>query len=125
VQALLAQGDKVGATEHAWVSFERAHGAQVASTDRAKAEAKEVELAAREQVRKEEVDKARKDAGVITGSAGGAGAHENRNAGGSSHDDIARAREAMIREGEAPGTPAAAAFRRMVIGPSLGFLNQP
>jgi hypothetical protein len=30
----------------------------------------------------------------------------------------------MRREGEAPGSPGAMLFRKMVIGPSLGFLNQ-
>jgi hypothetical protein len=29
----------------------------------------------------------------------------------------------MRREGEAPGSPGAMLFRKMVIGPSLGFLN--
>jgi hypothetical protein len=125
VQALLAQGDKVGATEHAWVSFQRAHGEQVAAADRAKAEATEAELAAREQVRKEQVEKARRDAGIVTGSAGGAGAHENRNVTGASREEINAAMDRMRREGEAPGSPGAMAFRKMVIGPSLGFLNQP
>ncbi len=119
VNALLAQGNKVGATELAWVSFERAHGEQVAAADRAKAEDKEADLAAREQVRKEQVEKARKDAGVITGSAGGAGGHEKTNAGGASREEIQAAVEAMRREGDAPGSPAAMRFRAMVIGPSL------
>jgi hypothetical protein len=123
VQALLAQGDRVGATEHAWVSFERAHGAQVVAADHAKAEATEADLAAREQVRQEQLRIARKDAGVISGSAGGAGAHENRGATGASREEIESARERMRREGEAPGSPGAMLFRKMVIGPSLGFLN--
>jgi hypothetical protein len=123
VQALLAQGDRQGATEHAWVSFERAHGAQVVAADHAKAEATEADLAAREQVRQEQLRIARKDAGVISGSAGGAGAHENKGATGASREEIESARERMRREGEAPGSPGAMLFRKMVIGPSLGFLN--
>lgn len=123
VDALLAQGDKVGATEFAWTSFQKIHGAEVTARDRAKDEATEAELAAREQVRQEQLAKARKDAGVITGSAGGVGAHENRNVTGASREEIAAAMEQMRREGEAPGSPAAQLFRKMVIGPSLGFLN--
>lgn len=119
VNALLAKGNKRGATVLAWKSFEATHGAQVAAQDRAKAEATEAELAAREQVRNEAVEKARKDAGVIVGSAGGAGAHENRNAAGASREEIAAAVEAMRREGDAPGSAAARRFREMVIGPSL------
>jgi hypothetical protein len=123
VNALLAQGDRQGAVETAWVSFERAHGAQVAATDRATAEATEANLAAREQVRNEAVKAARRDAGVITGSVGGAGAHENRNATGASAEEIQAATEAMRREGDGPGSAAAIRFRQMVIGPSLGFLK--
>lgn len=118
VKALLAQGNRTAATELAWKSFERAHGDQIAAEDKTKAESKEADLSAREQVRKEQVEKARKDAGVIQGSAGGAGVHE-RSAAGGSREEIEAARDAMRREGDAPGSPAAMRFRHLVIGPSL------
>lgn len=118
VNALLAQGDRLGATLLAWQSFEKAHGEQVSAEEKAKAESKEADLAAREQVRQEQLEKARKDAGVIQGSAGGAGVHQNPHA-ATSQEEIVAARERMIREGDAPGTPAAKRFRDLVIGPSL------
>jgi hypothetical protein len=118
INALLAQGNKVAATELAWTSFEKVHGEQVEAATRAKAEDREADLAAREQVRKEQLEKARKDAGVIQGSAGGAGVHE-RAAGVGSREEIDAAKEAMRREGDAPGSPAAARWRALVIGPSL------
>lgn len=114
VNALVKANDLIGATEHAWLSFEKSHGAQVAAADRAKAEEKEADLAARGQVREELVDKARRDAGVVTGSTGGMGVHENRNA-GVSREEIVAAREAMTREGDAPGSPAAQRFRQLII----------
>ena len=118
VNALMAQGRKLEATELAWQTYERVHGAEIATSDHAKAQDKEEDLKAREQVREEKVREARRDAGVIVGSSGGAGIHE-RNASGSSRDEVAAATEAMRREGDAPGSPAAMRFRQLVIGPSL------
>lgn len=118
VNALLAQNDKIGATEMAWQSFAAKHSAAVANTIQTKAEAKEEDLAAREQVRQEALAAARKDAGVVTGSAGGAGVHESRNT-GASREEVAALTEAIRREGDAPGSPAAMRFRQLIIGPSL------
>lgn len=118
IRALLREGNFDGkrkATELAWTSFERAHGSQVAAEAQQTNESREAELAAREQVRQEQVARARKDAGVVTGSAGGAGAHENPNAGGASREEIEMLRDAMRREGDAPGSPAAMRFRRAII----------
>jgi len=114
VNALLAQGNRTAATELAWTSFERSHGDQIEATVKAKAEDKESELAAREQVRKEQVEKARKDAGVIQGSAGGAGIHQGGVA-ANSREEIEASRDQMRREGDAPGSPAAMRFRQMII----------
>lgn len=114
VNALLAQGDKIGATELAWTTFKKVHGDQVTAAERASAEEAEADLAAREQVRKEQLERARRDAGAIQGSAGGAGVHERPVAGGSLEERQA-AMEAMRREGDAPGSPAAKRFRELVI----------
>jgi len=118
VNALLAQEKRLEATLLAWKSFEKTHTDMLSAEGRAKAEEKEMELTAREQVRKEKTIEARKDAGVIVGSPGGAGAHENRNA-AHSREEIEAVRDQMRREGDAPGSPAALRFRQMVIGPSL------
>jgi hypothetical protein len=114
VNALLAQEKRLEATLTAWTSFQRTHSDMLSAETRAKAEEKEADLAAREQVRKERVEAARKDAGVITGSAGGAGVHEGRDARASA-EEIEAMRERMRREGDSPGSPAAMRFRQMVI----------
>jgi hypothetical protein len=118
VNALLAQGKRTEATVLAWKEFARTHSEMLSSEERAKAEVKESDLAAREQVRQEQVAAARRDAGVVNGSPGGSGVHERGNAGASA-EEIAAMRDRMVREGEAPGSPAAMRFRQMVIGPSL------
>lgn len=119
VNALLAQGDKIQATVLAWKSYERMNTGALSAASHAKAVETEADLAAREQVRKEQVQKARVDAGVITGSTGGAGVHENSNATAASREEIEAARRQMRIEGDAPGSPAAMRFREMIIGPSL------
>lgn len=117
VNALLAQGNKLGAAETAWLAYERVR--PKTTEERVNAEHKEIDLAAREQVRKEAVEKARIDAGIVGGtSAGGSGVHPNERAGGS-REEIAAAADAMRREGGAPGSPAAMRWRQLVIGPSL------
>ncbi len=118
VNALLKGEDRLGATELAWTSFRDAHGAKVTAETQAKDQAKEDELAAREQVRKEQLEAARRDAGVARGSVGGSGVHEGGGLRGSA-EEIEAARNRMRLEGEAPGSPGATAFRRMIIGPSL------
>jgi hypothetical protein len=116
VAALVAQGKEIKASELAWISFERAQRAHGTAVSRAEAELSEQDLAAREQVRKEAVARARIDAGVITGSAGGGGVHENTQLASTSKEEIARLGREMARTGEAPGSPAAEAWRRAVIG---------
>lgn len=115
VKALLDRGDKLKATELAWTSFERAHRDAVSQAKLQTDAQKEEDLTARGQVRKEVVDNARKDAGIVTGSAGGGGMHENPNAGSTSPEEIERLRDAMRREGDAPGSAAAMRFRRAII----------
>jgi hypothetical protein len=119
VNALFKSGERIKATELAWTSFERVHGAQVNAEKLEADTKKEEDLAAREQVRKELVENARRDAGVVAGSAGGAGVHTNPNAGARSREEIDALTQRMRVEGDAPGSPAAVAFRRAVIGPSL------
>lgn len=117
VNALLREGtpdSKIKATELAWTAFERSHGAQLAAQEQQTAQQKEADLAAREQVRQEAVAQARKDAGIVTGSAGGAGTHEMSRQ-GASREEIADLTSRMRAEGDAPGSPAAAAFRRAII----------
>lgn len=116
VNALAAQGKEIEATELAWQDFDKVRlGGQAASL-RAEAETKEIELSAREQVRKEAVERARADAGIVHGSPGGGGVHERPDAGGLSREQIAAMGDAMRMHGEAPGTPAAAAWREATIG---------
>lgn len=118
IVSLRQQGKRLEATELAWTSFKEVHGAQVSAEKQAKDTETEASLAAREQVRKEKLDEARRDAGVVKGSPGGAGIHTGAG-GASSLEEIEAARQAMRREGDAPGSAAARRFRELVIGPSL------
>lgn len=115
VSALLAQGKRLEATELSWQTYERVARDSVAATQRKADENLEADLTERDTVRKELRDKALKDAGVVTGSAGGTGAHENQNAALGRRESIDSAASAMRREGNAPGSQAAAAWRRLVI----------
>ncbi len=94
VHALSAQGDHIGATALAWESFERtlppAMGT-LSAEEQAAAERREIEGAAQEQVRKEAVDAARRNAGVSVTSA--AGTHELPDTGASQDEIAAAARE--------------------------------
>ena len=126
VAALVSRGEEVEASELAWVSYERAVKMSGDSTARAEATLTEQELAAREQVRNEAVARARVDAGVITGSPGGAGIHQNLDV-GPGREEIESLAAEMRRQGDAPGSPAAAAWRHAVIGrflPADLFPNQ-
>ncbi len=98
VEALSAQGDHIGATALAWESFERTLPPVVPQTseERAAAERKEIDGAAQEQVRKEAVDAARKQAGVSSSSV--SGAHESVHVGASA-DEIAQAAREMNATG--------------------------
>jgi len=119
VGALVAQGKKNEASALAWKSLKQAMDAGVFATTKAAAEAKEVDLAAKEQARQEAVAKARIDAGVVTGSAGGQGIHLGGEAAGTSREEIEAARSQMRLEGDAPGSPAAVRFRHLIIGQHL------
>lgn len=116
VSALVAQGKEIKASELAWTSYSQDRGMTNAAEIRAKAAEKEAELAAKGQVRSELVEAARADAGVVTGSAGGQGIHQKTGTSGPSREEIAQAAAEMSRTGEAPGTPAAARFRDLIIG---------
>jgi hypothetical protein len=119
VSALVAQGKEVQASVLAWRSYERAVNDGTTVKERAAAEEKEVDLAAKEQVRKELLEKARRDAGVIQGSAGGVGIHESPEAGAPSREELNAAVAQMRHEGEGLGMPAATRFRHLLIGRTL------
>jgi hypothetical protein len=120
VMALVAQGREQRAAELAWTEFDKSRGGSVTPTlSRAEAEIKELDLAAREQVRKEARDAALKDAGIVHGSAGGSSSVETPGVTGPSQEDISRYADQMRREGEAPGSSAAARWRHAVIGRHL------
>ena len=116
VAALVARGKEVQASELAWLSYQRTTKMLGDVASRADAEKVETDLSAREQVRNEAVERARKDAGIVTGSPGGAGVHQNPDAGGSSQAEIAALAAEMQRTGDAPGSAAAARWRHAVIG---------
>ena len=114
VAALVGAGKREKASELAWTSYQRA--AQLATTTAVVTDAatKEAQLAAGGQVRQELVEQARKDAGIVSGSAGGQGAHEKPQS-GPSIEEVDNLRTAMRREGMTPGTAAGQAFRRLFI----------
>jgi hypothetical protein len=89
------------------------------ATTKAEAEKTEIVLAAKEQARQEALVQARKDAGVVTGSAGGSGVHQGSDSAASSQAEIDQYRNQMRLEGDAPGSPAAARFRHLIIGKDL------
>jgi len=96
VATLLQSGDRVGATEYAWLRYNTARNAQVTAGVNADLARKEVQLEAADQVRREAVDAARRDAGVVTTIA--TGVHENPNT-RSNEDEIAAAAAEMERTG--------------------------
>jgi hypothetical protein len=114
VAALAAQGKEGKASEAAWKSYQQHVNLQTTTALVTDATTKEATLAAGEQVRKELVDNARKDAGIISGSAGGQGTHERPQTDMSS-EERAILQEQMRREGGTPGTAAGAAFRRALL----------
>jgi hypothetical protein len=115
VAALVSRGEEVEASELAWLAYSRAVQMSGDSVARAEAQMTEEELKAREQVRNEAVARARVDAGVIQGSPGGAGIHQNADV-GPGREEIELLAAEMRRQGDAPGSPAAAAWRHAVIG---------
>jgi hypothetical protein len=119
MSALRAQGREQRAAELGYTEFVKARSGSLAGPggmSRAEAERQETALAEREKVRLEERDKALKDAGIVHSSAGGSSAVESPGITGPSQDDINAAAAAMRREGDAPGSPAAARWRHAVIG---------
>jgi len=117
VKVLVAQGRETLAAELAWQEFDKARGGSgTPNLSRADAERTELDLAAREQVRKEARDQALKDAGIIHGSAGGNSSLEAPGITGPSQDDINKYADGMRREGDAPGSSSAARWRHAVIG---------
>jgi hypothetical protein len=115
VAALVARGKEKEASEFAWLAYKRAVQMNTSVESRAQAEEVEADLAARGQVRQDLKERALRDAGVVVGSPGGAGIHTNPNQ-GSSAQEIEALAAAMKRQGETPGSPAAAAWRHAVIG---------
>lgn len=117
IDALVAQGRDQRAIELSWIEYDKSRGGSgLPNMSRAEAEVKEADLQAREQVRKELRDAALKDAGIVQGSAGGAGVHENVGSAGSSQDEINAYADGMRRTGEALGGVDAARWRHAVIG---------
>ena len=114
VAALVARGKEIEASELAWISYERSVKSNETAETRAAAQKTEDDLLVREQVRKEATERARRDAGIVTGSPGGAGIHQTPNQ-STNREAIDYLAAEMRRSGEAPGTPAAAAWRKAVI----------
>jgi len=91
VNALTLQGDHKGATEMAWRDFERTLPAAGTTAEEQAAQRKEAEMVAAEEVRKQAVEKARRDAGLPPTNV--TGVHERVNVSASPDDIAAAARE--------------------------------
>ena len=91
VDALSSKGDLIGATELAWDAFSRTLPPAGSTAEEQAARQKELELAASETARKEAVDKARREAGLPSTSAGGV--HQTPELGASADEVAAAARE--------------------------------
>lgn len=87
VSALIEKDLHEQAMEYAWTQFVAAHGLKSAPAPFKAAPAtpenveKEIKLDAADQVRREAVEEARKDAGILGAGAGNHGVHENQNVG--------------------------------------------
>ena len=114
VQALIAQDKHEEATEQAWLLMSRDMNLGKpfvpAPATRENIE-KEIKLDAADQVRREAVDAARRDAGIIASGAGARGVHENANA-GPTQDEYDEAVSRM-RQGDG------AKWRALVFGDAL------
>lgn len=110
VQSMLRQGDYVGASELAWVEFQKAQNLAIFNAQRATDVKKEITLEEAEKVRKAAQAEAVKDAGVMTTNAGGV--HETPTA-GVTQDEIDAAAAEMARTGLGEN------WRRLVIGRDL------
>lgn len=113
VQALIAQDRHEEATEQAWLAFTRMGdfkpSFKPAPATKENVE-KEIRLDAANDVRKEAVEAARKDAGII-GATGAHGVHENANSGPTPDEYDAAVAEMHSGNG--------ARWRNLVFGPSL------
>jgi hypothetical protein len=115
LNAMRAQGQEIEAAEFGYTEFAKSRGT-LTGAPLASAQRVEDDLAERERVRLELRDKALIDAGVVHGSAGGSSAVETPGIVGPSQEDINQLADRMRREGEAPGSPAAMAWRQATIG---------
>lgn len=116
VNALATGGDRIAASELAYLEFKKVQDTTAVRDAKVAAETKEIQLEAADQVRKEAVDAARKDAGIMASAAGGV--HEVRST-APARGELEEAAAGMRAYGMQPGNPAAAKWRQLVIGPSL------
>ena len=116
VQALALSGKEKEASALAWRSFDLARGGNAAISKQSADAQKEIHLQAADQVRKEAVEAARKDAGIISSSA--SGVHDSGQI-APSQVEIDAAAAAMRAYGTQPGNPAAARWRALTIGKDL------
>jgi len=112
VSALVGKGQRVEASVLAWKLFSTAHALEQRKAD----ENTEIKGEAAAQVRKEAVDAARKDAGVMTTMA--SGVHETPNL-NISEEEVVAAMNEMRRTGDAPGSPGGARWRALTIARDL------
>lgn len=112
VDGLIAKGREIEATEFAFLEFKKTHQLTQANEKLGIAEKTEIQLSAAEQVRKEAVDKARMDAGVVSTTA--SGVHERVDQGPST-DEVELAASEMRRTGDSPGTLGGARWRQLTI----------
>jgi hypothetical protein len=112
VRTLISAGKKQQAAEIAWVSYAKAVARETAIQTQTTQQTQETVLNARNDVRKEIVDAARADAGVVATSMGGV--HESPNV-GNSRDEINAAAAGM----QAGDANAAAIWRAMTFGKDL------
>jgi hypothetical protein len=116
VNALISSGHKAEAAEFAWKEYSRARDVEVTAARAADNQVKEITLSAADQVRREAVEQARKDAGVMTTIA--SGIHETPPS-GASPSEIENAAAEMGMLGSAPGSPGGARWRALTIGKDL------
>ena len=116
ISALVAAGKEQSAAILAWQSFDAARRTGTVEASLAAAQKTEIELAAADQVRKEAVDRARKDAGIPGTSVSGV---HNDGPTAPDYNAIEEAANAMRAYGTTRGNPAAARWRELTIGRSL------
>jgi hypothetical protein len=116
ITALVATGMEQSAALLAWQSFDAARRAGTVEASLAAGQTMEIEMMAADQVRKEAVDKARKDAGIPGTSVSGV---HSPGPVAPDRSEIEAAAEAMRAYGTQPGNPAAARWRELTIGRTL------